>query len=42
MGYTHIKPGCEIEVSAHIYPNKADQRVAELTGWLSSTKNRFL
>ena len=30
MGYTHIKPGCEIEVSAHIYPNKADQRVAEL------------
>ena len=30
MAYTHITPGWEIEVSAHYYPDKKADRVAEL------------
>ena len=30
MAYTHITPGWEIEVSAHCYPDKKSDRVAEL------------
>ena len=30
MAYTHITPGWEIEMSAHYYPDKKADRVAEL------------
>ena len=29
MAYTHITPGWEIEMSAHYYPDKNADRVAE-------------
>ena len=30
MAHTHITPGWEIEMSAHYYPDKKADRVAEL------------